>query len=77
MDIHAPQLKHGEIHSTVFAAAVLTGTQYALEVQVSGIGALGGLGGRWALHRRCWMVDGMHGGNQVCRWASRPSTAHS
>ncbi|KIY93591.1 hypothetical protein MNEG_14370 [Monoraphidium neglectum] len=29
------QLKHGEIHSTVFAAAVLTGTQYALEVQVS------------------------------------------
>lgn len=28
------QLKHGEIHSTVFATAVLTGTQYALEVQV-------------------------------------------
>jgi hypothetical protein len=32
----APQLKHGEIHSIVFAAAVLTGTQYALEVQVGG-----------------------------------------
>jgi hypothetical protein len=29
------QLKHGEIHSTVHAAAVLTGTQYALEVQMS------------------------------------------
>lgn len=30
-----PQLKHGEIHSTVHAAAVLTGTEYALEVQMS------------------------------------------
>lgn len=30
-----PQLKHGEIHSTVHAAAVLTDTQYALEVQMS------------------------------------------
>lgn len=29
------QLKHGEIHSTVQAAAVLTDTQYALEVQMS------------------------------------------
>jgi hypothetical protein len=30
-----PQLKHGEIHSTVYAAAVLTGNEYALEVQMS------------------------------------------
>eukprot|EP00878_Enallax_costatus_P020732 GHUV01021924.1.p1 GENE.GHUV01021924.1~~GHUV01021924.1.p1 ORF type:complete len:211 (+),score=42.84 GHUV01021924.1:174-806(+) len=29
------QLKHGEIHSTVYAAAVLTGNEYALEVQMS------------------------------------------
>jgi hypothetical protein len=29
------QLKHGEVHATAYAAAVLTGTQYALEVQVS------------------------------------------
>lgn len=36
-----PQLKHGEIHSTVFAAAVLTGTQYALEVQVRHAAAAG------------------------------------
>lgn len=31
----ALQLKHGEIHSTVYAAAVLTGNEYALEVQMS------------------------------------------
>jgi hypothetical protein len=35
-----PQLKHGEIHSTVHAAAVLTDTQYALEVQMSAYGLL-------------------------------------
>lgn len=35
-----PQLKHGEIHSTVHAAAVLTDTQYALEVQMSAYGIL-------------------------------------
>ncbi|KAF6261995.1 armadillo-type protein [Scenedesmus sp. NREL 46B-D3] len=31
----APALKHGEIHSTVYAAAVLTGNEYSLEVQMS------------------------------------------
>ena len=35
LQLLCPQLKHGEIHSTVHAAAVLTGTQYALEVQMS------------------------------------------
>jgi hypothetical protein len=29
------QLKHGEIHTTVYAAAVLTGNEQPLEVQMS------------------------------------------
>jgi hypothetical protein len=35
MHLNPMQLKQGEIHATVFATAVLTGKEYALEVQIN------------------------------------------
>ncbi len=59
------QLKHGEIHATVFASAVLTGGEYALEVQVSAYGLLQYLVGN--MHW-CWKAVQGHAAAQ--HWLS-------
>lgn len=63
------QLKQGEIHSTVFATAVLTGKEYALEIQINAYSLLHHLVRRRA--RAPAMLHGTACTTSPCPWDTR------
>lgn len=69
------QLKQGEIHSTVFATAVLTGKEYALEVQINAYSLLQhlvrhspSLYGPSTRNGSCMGLDAGGGGLPIAPW---------